>query len=764
MQSWTVQPIANPLIVGIGLAILVALLLIRPSFGDLTARRKGMLTLMRLSVIAMAALAMLRPGCVSKIEKNQSAVLPVMIDVTRSMQLPHRGDDSTRWSELLSAIRSNESKIKALKEQQIDVSFFAFDNQVVKLDSDGTLPEFPESPEGVETDIGSAIQSVLQNYRGERLLGVVLASDGVQNSLDPAVELLDAVHELTDMQLPLYSVPFGLPKDAGQLADIAITNLADQHAVFVKNQLEVDATMVARGFANQDINVQLLISSANSPDEVVVDEQVYRPSRPYEEMQVRLFHKPTEAGQFRIKVRAVGQPTETAIRNNELPSFLTVYDGGLSVLYLEGNRGDEQRFLRQMIPQAAQGIGLEYFPIYPHTRERWPIDSPLDQKFRDKSYDVIIIGDLDSRALYQRGKLESNLNDLADLIGDGKGLLMLGGYHSFGPGLYHQTPLANVLPVRMAKSEQQDFGQDIRKDLHIMRPVKLRPTTPHFLTKISDSEDQEAAWKDMKPLTGVNNFIGIKDNATVYLEGEGREPVLIAGNYGAGRVIAFAGDTTWRWWMNDQVEEYKRFWRQILLWLAFRDGRSNDNVWVDLPQRRFQPRSQVSFTTGARDAAGETISDAQFTANLIQPDGKVQQISVTTGTDKNWAVLERDWISVGGLYTIEVSADRNGELLGKSKVEFIVFDQDREKSNTAADPEMMGRLAMETDEFGGKSVIPEELGQLLDDIAANPPEMRIEVPMKHQLGQTFADSSIFLIVFVALLCVEWATRKKWGLV
>lgn len=764
MQSWTLQPISHPLILVASLLVLIGLLLVRPSFGDLTRSRRLWLSLTRAGVIAMAAVAMFRPGCVSTVEKSQSAVLPFMIDVTRSMQLPHQDDASTRWSELKKMVQRNQGRIEALREQQIEVKFFTFDNQLKPLELQGTLPELPDSPEGGETDIGSAIDDVMQSFRGQRLLGMILASDGVQNALDPGVEVLDAVNDMTEMQVPLYAVPFGLPADVGQLADIAITNLPDQHAVFVKNQLSVSSTMVSRGFANQDIKVQLLVSSADNPEETLVDEKVYTPKRPYEEVQIKLAYKPTEPGQYRIKVRAVGRPTETAKRNNELPSFLTVYDGGISVLYVEGNMGDEQWFLRHSIPRAAQGIDIDFLPIYPITADRWPINAPLDEKFKDKSYDVIILGDLDSRAIYKRGQLESNLNDLERLIGEGKGLLMLGGYHSFGPGLYHRTPLANVLPVRMDPTERQDFDQDIRKDLHIMRPVKLRPTRPHFLTRLDDADDPTEAWKRLPALKGANRFVGIKDTATVLLEGEGKEPILIAGNYGAGRVISFAGDTTWLWWTNDHVTEHKRFWRQILLWLAFRDGRSNDNVWIDLPQRRFQPRSQVSFTMGAKNSVGDIITDAQYTATLTQPDGTTQLISVSQSQDRNWAVLERDWIAEGGLYKIEVAADRNGESVGKTEVEFIVFDQDREKSNPAADPKFMARLANETREIGGKAVLPKDLDQLLDEIAANPPEMKIEVPTKWQLGQTFTDSAIFLIGFVLMLSLEWVLRKKWGLI
>lgn len=764
MQTWTLQPIASPVILAIVLLILVGLLLVGPSFGELTRSRWLRLVLLRTMVILMAAVAMLRPGCISKTEKNQSAVLPVLIDVTRSMQLPHRGDQSTRWGELVSALKKNRSRIKALRDQQIDVQFFAFDNELRKLEQDNDLPVLPDSPEGVETDIGTPVDDLASSFRGERMLGMLLLSDGMQNALDPNVELLNAVESMADSQVPLYTIPFGLPADVGQLADIAITNLPDQHSIFVKNKLNVSATLVSRGFVNQEIVVQLLISSRESPEEIVVDEQVYTPTRPYEELVVKLNHTPTEPGQFRIKVRAVGQPTEVAVRNNERPSFLTVYDGGLRVLYVEGNLGDEQRFLRQSVPKAAQGIEMDFYAILPHTRRLgWP-DQVIGERLKDKAYDVFIIGDLDSSALYKKGSHETNLKALAEQIADGKGLLTLGGYHSFGPGRYHETPLADVLPIRMDPAERQNFGADVRTDLHITRPVKLRPTEPHFLTKLDDSDDPMQAWRRLPPLKGANRFIGVKDNASVLLEGDSKEWILVAGNYGRGRVISFAGDTTWNWWMHDHVDEYKRFWRQIILWLAFRDGRSNDNVWIDLPQRRFQPRSQVSFTCGARDGIGEVITNADYTAILTQPSGSQHQISITKSTERNWAVLERELINEGGLYTIQVAAERNGQPIGESEVEFVVFDQDLEKSNPAANPELMDRLAKQTAEYGGRAVVPEELGVLLDEIAANPPEMKIEVPTKHQLGKSFGDSAIFLGVFVLLLSCEWVLRKKWGLV
>ena len=54
--------------------------------------------------------------------------------------------------------------------------------------------------------------------------------------------------------------------------------------------------------------------------------------------------------------------------------------------------------------------------------------------------DVYILGDIDSAAFRPE-----ELKQLADVVSNGAGLVMLGGFHSFGPGGYDRTALAKVL-------------------------------------------------------------------------------------------------------------------------------------------------------------------------------------------------------------------------------------------------------------------------------------------------------------------------------
>ncbi|MEM7453514.1 MAG: glutamine amidotransferase [Planctomycetota bacterium] len=763
-ESWVLQPVINPIAIAVVIGFALMLLLVGPSFGGLSGVRRFQLTMIRLAVIGLALVALLRPGCVQKIEKNQSAVLLFLIDETRSMELPHQSDDSTRWGAMLDALEENRGRIEQLREKEIEVRFFSFDNEVRALEEvDGEL-SLPARPAGGETDIGTAIFSTSQDVRDQRVIGMVLGSDGVQNVTNPEVELTRAADTLHDMEVPLWAMAFGLPGDAGQLSDVAVKNFPEQLSVNVKNRLVAKATVVARNYMNQDITVQLVLRKEDGSEEVVNTTSI-RPASSLEEQQVEMEYVPTEPGEYRLLVRAVAQPDEVALRNNELPAFLSVSDRGMRVLFLVGRLNWEQNALIRTIPSASEGIQLDVRQIFPRNQMTYDpaIGAELRRLFSDPTYDVFIIGDVDSRAMHQPGMRDSPLEALAEAVQGGKGLMMLGGFHTFGAGMYHQTPLEAIIPVRMDPGERQDFGQDIRRDLHITRNLKLRPVVNHFLTTFTIDSDGNDNWRELPELVGANRIVP-KQNSLVMLETDdvAGNPIMVIGDVG-GRVLAFAGDSTWRWITRGRQDEFDRFWRQIILWLAYWDGKTDESISIEMPQRRFQPMGLVKFNVSARSDT-ESLENIEYQANLIHTNGRKTPVTINRSGAISEGQLEREAISDSGDYKLEVTGTVDGRVIGRSEREFIVVDRDKEKSNPAADPEQMMRLASETAEFGGRALTPAELGDLLDDIIANPPKTQMEIPVKWQLGETFGDAAGFLSLFVTLLAVEWILRKKWGLV
>ena len=131
--------------------------------------------------------------------------------------------------------------------------------------------------------------------------------------------------------------------------------------------------------------------------------------------------------------------------------------------------------------------------------------------------------------------------------------MMAGGYHSFGPGGFAGTPIADILPIRVHRNERQNFGDPIRSDVHLPDEVKMmpRPGISHPITALARAgKTNEEVWEALPPLLGANRFDprGIKSSGNVLAVAgsNSAQPLLVTGAYGKGRVAAFAGDSTWR--------------------------------------------------------------------------------------------------------------------------------------------------------------------------------------------------------------------------
>jgi len=702
----------------------------------------------------LIVVAMLRPTHISTTTKPQTAVVVLMFDQSRSMQLPHSSGQHSRWAAQREVLVRAQPVLRELAEK-MEVSIHAYDAELYPVELAGQSLSLPESSDGEQTDIGSTPHEALQRQLGKRLAAVVLLGDGAQTAFDPTVEIQEAGRELARLGYPLYTVAFGPPGDVVQARDVAVENLQDQYTVFVKNELPLRAALRVHGYVNQAIPVELLVEKPNGETQVIGPRMITA-REDGQQLAVEMRYVPEEVGRYKLTLRAAEQPGELVTKNNQLSAFLRVLEGGLRVLYLEGALRWEQEFLRRSL-DASPDIELDFQWIDPRRRGEQAVD--LSRELGDPKYDAFIIGDLDAEVL---GEVNQKL--LAEAVEQGKGLALLGGTHSFGAGSYFDTPLANVMPIMMDRFEKQDFDAPIREDLHVKGPLHMLPVRPHPVTVLAPEEENDAAWRRLPPLKGANKFIGVKDAAgvSVLCETEEGQPILVVGEYGRGRVLAMAADSTWCWWMQGQQAAHKRFWRQTVLWLVRRDEQEGSDVWVGLQRHRFNPGASVSFTAGANTAAGEAIDDAVLRAELIMPDEQRRPLRLARDGD-HWSGMT-EAVEQPGDYVIEITAEHDGELIGTARGEFLVFDRDVELSNPAADHDQLARLAALTKEFGGRSVAPEQLGGLLEELRDRPPELEIEVQTKWQLADKEANAWPFFLCLITLLTVEWVLRKRWALV
>ena len=278
-------------------------------------------------------------------------------------------------------------------------------------------------------------------------------------------------------------------------------------------------------------------------------------------------------------------------------------------------------------------------------------------------------------------------------------------------------------------------------------------------------------WKKLKPLRGANKFDKLKTRGVKTLaETANGDPLLVEGGYLRGRVLALATDSTHRWYKFGQLEAHQKFWRQSILWLARRDKQQANSVFINLPQRRIDAKRKLAFQTGLTDELGDVIVDAKLRATLTKPGGDSETIQLAQGDveDANQIANAMSGLIVDteepGDYRIAVDALDGEQVIASAAKEFVVEKKDFELGDPAANPGLLDTLSRITERAGGKSIAPEQLSQLLDDIKASPPVSEIETQSKWQLGDTACDSWTYFGLLVLLLTLEWFFRKKWGLV
>ncbi len=761
MSEWHLNPVGNYQLVAVVAALFLALLVFfGPDASRLPARRRRVLAGLRVAIFLAIVAGLLRPTHVFTEMKRHRATLIVLVDRSRSMSIADE-PGKTRWQALRDEVQRALPAFRQLNDD-LDVKFYTFDAGLTPVDlTDGKF-DLGDTADGRQTAIGAALDDALRKEAGHRLAGVILLSDGAQSAIFPRDEAPQLpVRRLADLGAPLYTITFG--KIGGQLPDVAVSVLDVSPSVYVKNELAIRGTVRVSGYDGKPIPVQALFEVEPGKPLVVVGTTTVHPTKSGEEIPVEFTYIPQTAGERKVSLAVPPQENEQDITNNEMSSFVKVFGGGLNVLYLEGEPRVEQRFLRRSFATSPD-IKVDFLWLDHRQHNHWPVD--LADRFKPGKYDVYIIGDLDSAA-FRREDLQS----LREAVEHGAGLILTGGFHSFAAGGYPETPLADILPLEVGELDKldrqsPDFNDPIRDKLHIWptnpsEGIKMLPDRRFgdvSVMRLGPRDRNRAIWEKLPGLEGANLFRALKPSAKPIAVTPDGKPLLVAAEPGSGRVLCFAGDSTWHWCMAGFEKEHKQFWRQVVLWLAKKEDSDKPGVWIKMAQRQLTPGRPVDFTVGATSPQGEPLPDATFEAVAELPGGVEHPIHLSRQGNRTIGRFAETQLV--GDYTIRVRGTDGGSEVGEARARFIVYDRDLEMENPAPRPSLMISLARMTADSGGRAVAPEELSALCEQLKQRPHDLEVPVETK----TTPWDTPWFFLLIVGLLTVEWYLRKKWGLV
>lgn len=671
-----------------------------------------------LLVIRAAALLLLigllmQPILALTLHTQRLPLIALLIDDSESMQI---ADGDTARFEIAQGVLDHPA-LRSLDERA-RVSQFRFSDALAPM-RDGEAPTW----RGRATDLAGALDGVRDQTMGQGLAAVVLVSDGGQN-LGGRSERAAA-----DLGVPVIAIGIGdpvPPKDVG-IAAAVIDPLG-----YVGRPLAVQVRVFSFGFDRVRDQVRVLFEGG----EVAAKTIALTDGEQTLDFEIM----PQRAGRHAFSISIAAQAGERAEANNRIVVSTEVLESRVRMIMIAGSPSADLGYLRRVL-QADPNLQVEV--LVRAGSKGWAREVQRAMNTLPDR-DVVVLLNAPYAALAGMPERE-----LVSFVQRGGGLLVIGGDAAFDDG-YARSALAQVLPVRFSPSVSTVQAGAFALGF---------PESRHPILRVSDDDPlaDQAAWDALPPLLAYNRVGNAVSDATVLAHHptervDGKPmPLLAIRRVGAGKTALVGFQTFWRhglmMWGDGKTDVVARaFWQNMTRWLVTRDDvsriksmtektayRSGEAVVVRVqvfdallqPRSGARVRARVADSLGVREVALRDLGKGRYAGNL----GRFPQ----------------------GDYEYQVRAQN----LGTGTGHFTVGRYSLEYETVRMRAELLADIATRSN---GHYVRPSGLTAALDSLvlAAEP------VVTHHRIalwGQRWP-----LVALVGLLVIEWAIRRRLGMV
>ncbi|HEX7070490.1 MAG TPA: hypothetical protein VF190_06780, partial [Rhodothermales bacterium] len=624
---------------------------------------------LRIAALLLLFIPLLEPVLVKPDVVPDENFVAVLVDASRSMNVPDASDGRTRHDEARRLLV--EAGIADDLEEHFKVRYYTFGRQARR--SDGIVTETSDAD---QTNLSSALERVLSDFRGLPLSGVVLLTDGADNSDGVPLNLAETLHE---RDVPLHVVGLGAEsaEDERELLQATVSR-----GVEATTGAEIDVKVRSWRDEGEPVSIGLYRG-----DELV--HSVQRPLKGDGKVDyVTLFYEPPESSALEYTVRVETARGERNTENNEADILIDPRRDTLRVLFLEGHPRRDFKFIKRALEDdpavhvasiLRTGTGKYY---------RQGIRSPneLAGGFPTTEEELfgfraVLLGDLEAThfSLEQLAMLERFVRVR------GGGFAMLGGRATFAEGAYWNNPVTDLLPVEIDPGRRSVVPPSFREPIGLDLPeedegFRFEPTAEGLESPIlklhPDPQSNQSLWGSLPGLTSINYLGPIKPGATVLAQKPedshgASEPLLVVQRYGRGRSAAIATASTWRWQMQVDAEDnrHERFWRQFVRWIA---ASAPDRLEVTLEGDRYAPNDEITARVQVYRPDFTPATDATITATLTDSAGVVRPVAFRADLGIPGSYTATLLPTAEGVHVLNVAAETPDERITPASRSFLV--------------------------------------------------------------------------------------------
>lgn len=704
-----------------------------------TGQRAGLRALRALTLIVLIAI-LLRPVVMVPPASANNSLLPILVDVSRSMRLRDTGG-ATRLEQAQAIVKALQAQLG--KEYRLE--FLTFGDALAAVTDVDRL-----SATARRSDLSGAIADLAERHKHDRLAGVIVLSDGG----DTAPQESDAGRV---MNAPVMTVGIG---SAAAPRDREVVNLTAGDPLLPGASIDVSVSATSSGFGTDP--VELRISANGRPLEV----RRVTPAADGAPVHAVFTVSPEPGVPTVYTVQIPESQGEVASENNSRSVLVAPQTGKRRLLVMEGAPGYDHTFLKRaladdpglevdaVVRKGQNDDGRDTFYVQAVPSRMAALSSGYPFKRSELfAYDGVIFGNIEAD-FFTREQLEMT-NDFVAVRGGG--LIVLGARSFDRQGLMG-TALEQALPIDLtdrgssvALASAQAAVNDANTPALTVDGV-LHPATRLAVT----AEENRQKWSALPALASVAPLGGARPGAQVLAvaltAGGSPQPLIAAQRYGQGRSVAFAGEASWRWRMLRPAEDtsYETIWRQLARWVTAGAPRQ---VTI-APMSPAVPGITDRISVVVRDEEFKPIANAEVAIDLTAPNGDTRQLSapLSNPQDGRYAVATR--FDQQGVYKISAIATRDGIRVGTASRPVLVGGVDLEMTQPRLNDAVLRRLSAESK---GQYVPADEAGQLASLLRASradagTPEMR---DVWH--------NGWSLLAIIGLLAAEWVARRRVGL-
>jgi hypothetical protein len=716
----------------------------RPLSPIARGQRMALVTLRTLALLALI-IFLFRPIVLLPPAGGPTALVPVLVDVSRSMRLVD-ADGQPRIARAQALLRT---KILPALSKKFITELYGVGQGLGSAKLEALVADAPS------TNVSAALAAVRERYRGQRVAAIVLISDGGDTELDSA----DAAREGSGP--PVFAVGVGSPDGLKDREVVGIT-AGDQR--LDQASVDLDITAVSFGFGRVPFQLRL------SGNGTAIDSRRVVPPADGSPVHEVFTVSPDPLSPTVYTAEISRDEGEGVPENNARQVLVSPAGRKRRLLIIEGAPGFEHSFVQRawtrdpglevdaVVRKGKNAEAQDTFFVQAGAGRAAALTTGFPARREDLyAYDALVIANVEGE-FFSRAQLQT----AADFVAErGGGLLVLGG-RSFGEHGLAGTALEAVLPVELNARQAIVRASFEAPDVPHNKLVLTTEGQSHPVMRIgSSAEETRKIWAALPPLAASAPLGGPRPGATLLAVTEapgGRVyPVVAAQRYGRGLSLVFAGEASWRWKMMMAATDrsYEFFWRQAARWLV---SAAPDAVAITLPDAP-QPGDSIAIDVDARDAAFAPVADASVEVTLTVPGGagastatKTLPVRRADGARGRFSAAVR--VEQPGLYRVHAEARRGRTPLGAADRWMLVGGIDREFTSPRLNEAFLRRVARGS---GGRYVRAADVAQIVPWLESAVPQNA--APEQRDLWH---EPWAFAII-VVLLSGEWILRRRWGL-